>query len=88
MADGTTTKRTDVHNENVGKIVRSIVSPIILSRGTTTDIMVLTESILVGIALACIKLGGDEIVLDVMFEAAKGRLAEIRLKDIETRGDA
>jgi len=79
---------SEVHNANVGKIVNSIISPILMSGGSVSQIMVLTESVLVGVSLACIKLGGDEIVLDVMMKAAKERLAEIRLRDIEVSGES
>jgi hypothetical protein len=76
------------HNATVGKIVSDIIDPIMKQGGTTSQIMVLTESVLVGVALACIKLGGDELVLDHMFGRAKERLVEIRLKDIKTEGKA
>jgi hypothetical protein len=76
------------HNAEAGKIVASIVRPIVTSGGSLNDVLILTESVLVGVALACIRLGGDEIVLNQMFEGAKGRLAEIRLKDIKTEGRA
>lgn len=59
-----------------------------MPKSKTSDVMVLTESVLVGVALACVRLGGDERVLDVIFERARERLAEIRLKDIQTEGHA
>lgn len=80
--------QSELHNRLAGEIVASIVRPIMTSGGSTEAVMVLTESVLVGVALACIKLGGDEKVLDVMLERARQRLAEIRLKDIETKGEA
>lgn len=80
--------QTELHNRLAGEIVARIVRPVIGEGGGVTDVMVLTESVIVGVALACIKLGGDEKVLDVMVDAAKKRLAEIRLKDIETKGRA
>ncbi|TCU34116.1 hypothetical protein [Rhizobium azibense] len=80
--------QSEVHNENVGKIVKSIISPVIMGGGSLTDVMVLMESVIVGVSLACIKLGGDELVLDIMLKGAKARLAEIRLKNIETKGEA
>lgn len=80
--------QSELHNRLAGEIVASIVRPIMTSGGSTEAVMVLTESVLVGVALACIKLGGDEKVLDVMLERARQRLAEIRLKDIETKGRA
>lgn len=80
--------QSELHNRLAGEIVASIVRPIMTSGGSTEAVMVLTESVLVGVALACIKLGGDGKVLDVMLERARHRLAEIRLKDIETKGEA
>lgn len=68
-----------LHNDIAGKIVASIVRPPIEAGGSFVDVMILTESVLVGVALACIKLGGDNTVLDVTMKAAKERLAEIRL---------
>lgn len=80
--------QTELHNRLAGQIVASIVKPVIESGGTPIQVMVLTESVLVGVALACIKLGGDEKVLDIMVDAARKRLAELRLKDIPTGGRA
>jgi hypothetical protein len=82
------TTQTELHNRLAGEIVKSIVAPIITNGGQYTDVMVLTESVLVGVALTCIKLGGDEKALDVMVDAAKKRLAEIRLGGIGTKGRA
>lgn len=78
--------QTALHNELAGKIVRSIVEPVARNGGTAVDVMVLTESVLVGVTLAMVKLGGDEAVLDTMVENARKRLAEIRLKDLPTKG--
>lgn len=78
--------KTALHNKLAGQIATEIVRPVITAGGDVADVMVLTESVIVGVALACITLGGDERVLDVMFERAKGRLAELRLKDIKTEG--
>lgn len=72
------------HNRMAGMIVRMLI-------GDGTDpsgIMVLTESVLVGVALATIRLGGDEAVLGLIFERARARLAELRLGDIKTEGRA
>jgi hypothetical protein len=77
---------TLIHNEVAGRIVKDIVAGTINAGGDNKNVMVLTESVLVGVALATIRLGGDEKVLDVMFEAAKARLAELRLKDLPTEG--
>ncbi len=80
--------QTALHNKLAGEIVAQIVRGPLDNGGKVTDVMVLAESVVVGVALATIRLGGDEKVLDVMFEAAKTRLAEIRLKDIEAKGSA
>lgn len=77
---------TELHNKLAGQIVASIVRPVIDGGGKYTDVMVLTESVLVGVALTCIRLGGDNKVLDVMVDAARRRLADIRLKDLPTEG--
>lgn len=82
------TTQSRLHNLVAGEIVASIVRPVLTTGGSIEDVMVLTETVLVGVALACVKLGGDEKVLDVMVDAARQRLADIRLKDIETKGRA
>lgn len=79
--------QVEVHNRLAGEIAAQIVRGPLETGGSVTDVMVLAESVLVGVALACVKLGSDEKVLDVMFDAAKQRLAEIRLKDIPTEGN-
>lgn len=59
-------KQAALHNRLAGQIAASIIKPVLEAGGTTTDVMVLTESVITGVALACIKLGGDERVLDLM----------------------
>jgi hypothetical protein len=77
----------ELHNQSAGKIVADIVRPTLEAGGETTDVMVLLESVLVGVSLAVIKLGGDDRVLDVVVERARERLTELRLKDIEAQGN-
>jgi hypothetical protein len=77
---------TDLHNRLAGEIVTSIVRPVIANGGSMQEVLVLTESVLVGVSLACVRLGGDDKMLDVMVEGARRRLAEIRQRDIETEG--
>lgn len=77
-----------LHNQLAGDIVKSIVKPVLETGGTFTEVMVLTESVLVGIALAGVKLGGDEKMLDLMVGRARARLAEIRLSNLQTAGNA
>jgi len=79
--------QADIHNSEAGKIVASIVRPPLEAGGSATDVLVLLESVIVGVALTVIKLGGDEKVLDVVVERARERLAELRLKGIKTEGN-
>lgn len=81
-------RETELHNRLAGEIVRSIVVPVVEGGGTTSEILVLLESVNVGVLLAVAKLGGDEPIVDVLTERVKSRLAEIRLTTIETKGSA
>jgi hypothetical protein len=76
----------DVHNRLAGELVTKIVMETVNAGGNYRDVMVLTESVLMGVVLTCVRLGGDEKVLDVMVEGVKARLAEARLKDLQTAG--
>lgn len=78
----------ELHNRLVGPVVASIVRPVIASGGSPEDILVLGESVLTGVILAVTKLGGDEPVLEVVFERVKQRLAEQRLGPIQAKGSA
>lgn len=75
------------HNAVAGDIVKSIVKPIAERGGTTIDVLILTESVLLGVCLFCNKLGGDEDVLDVLVDRVRTRLAEHRLSSIEPAGE-
>lgn len=78
--------QSDIHNRLAGQIVASIVKPPLEAGGQFTDVLVLLESVIVGVLLVGVKLGGDEIVFDAVVERVKQRLAELRLKDIKTEG--
>lgn len=82
------TDQSELHNRLAGDIVKAIVKPILDSGGSMTDVLVLTESIVLGVILMAVKLGGDEIVLDTLVEGVKRRLAEQRLGPITTAGNA
>lgn len=85
---GAPANQVDVHNAVAGRLVKAIVGSVFTSGGSVTDVMVMTESVLTGVALACIKFGGDELVLDAIVDRARQRLAEIRLGDIAPGGSA
>jgi len=75
-----------LHNKLAGDIVASIVRPVMDAGGDFADVLVLFESVTVGVMLAGIKLGGDNITLDTVMAGAKERLATIRLEDLDTQG--
>lgn len=80
--------QSEIHNEMAGKIVASIVKPPLDAGGEFTDVLVLLESVVLGVMLVGVRLGGDEKVLDVLMEGVKQRLAEKRLGSIEVSGNA
>lgn len=51
-----------------------------------TEMLVIWESVTLGVVLATVKLGGDEAILDEMMKHVKERLALARLGNIETKG--
>ena len=80
--------QSDLHNRLAGEIVARIVKPPLEAGGQYTDVLVLLESVVLGVILMAVKLGGDEKVLDVFIEGVRKRLAEQRLGNIETTGSA
>jgi len=78
----------ELHNKLSGQIVADIVRPMIVEGMTPTEALVLLESVIAGVFIAIVKLGGDEPVADKFIEGVKLRLAEIRLKNIEPWGQA
>ena len=81
-------QQADLHNELAGPIVASIVKPPLEDGGDFTDVLILLESVILGVVMMAVKLGGDEKVLDVVIEGARERLAEARLKDLKAGGTA
>ena len=77
-----------LHNQLAGPIVASIVKPVLEAGGRPTAILVLLESVIAGVVLAVTRLGGDEVVLEKIFEGVKGRLAELRLGPVHPAGEA
>lgn len=75
-----------VHNTMAGAIIRGIVRPVLNSGGGPDDVCVLLESVIVGVIMTIVKLGGDKAVTDILFERVRARLAENRLSDVKTEG--
>lgn len=82
------TAQNEVHNRIAGDIVKSIVKPPLDAGGEFTDVLIVLESVILGVMLVAVKLGGDDKVLDLIMERVKERLAEQRLGKIDTAGTA
>lgn len=80
--------QTALHNAIAGRIVASIIRPVIAAGGDYASAMVLLESVIMGVVLAGVKLGGDERILDQIVVNIKARLAQERLSGIEPKGKA
>jgi hypothetical protein len=78
----------ETHNAAIKNIVASIVKPPLEAGGDLTDVMVVMESVLTGVMLVGVRLGGDEAVLDLMVGQVKARLNEIRMSAVKAEGSA
>lgn len=78
----------EIDNRIAGEIVKQIVKPPLEAGGEFTDVLVVLESVILGVMLMGVKLGGDEKVLDVLVERVKERLAEQRLGGLPPAGSA
>ncbi len=78
---------TELHNRLAKQIVEQIVKEPIAAGGTMSDVMLLCESVLVGVVLGCFQLGSDVKVLDSIVGRVKERLAQVRLEDLEMKGN-
>jgi hypothetical protein len=72
---------TDIHNRDIGPIIRAIVKPTLEAGGSYTEILVLLESVITGVMLFAVKPGGDDVVLEQLVDGVKCRLAEHRAND-------
>jgi hypothetical protein len=77
----------ELHNRLAKQIVEQIVKEPIAAGGTMSDVMLLCESVLVGVALGCFQLGSDIKVLDAIVGRVKERLAKVRLEDLKPKGN-
>jgi hypothetical protein len=80
--------QSEIHNHVAGEIVKAIVKPPLEAGGQFTDVLVILESVILGVMLMAVKLGGDDKVLDEVVLHVKERLAEQRLGGIEPAGSA
>lgn len=82
----------ELHNRISGEIVASIVKPPLATGGSFTDVLVLLESVITGVIVTTVRMGGDNIVVDAVIDRvrvrAKQALAEQRLGPMSTKGNA
>jgi len=74
------------HNKLADDIVKMMVRPVLRAGGDPTEILVLLESIIVGVVSTLAKDGAEDHVLDAVVASAKKRMAEYRLKNMEPEG--
>jgi hypothetical protein len=77
---------TELHNCLAKRIASQIVNEPIAAGGTMSDVMMLCESVLVGVIFGCFQLGSDAKAFDLIVTRVKERLAKIRLEDLEAKG--
>jgi hypothetical protein len=77
---------TELHNRVAKQIVAKILNETRAAGGSYSDLLLICESVLVGVVVECFRLGHDAKVLDLLFTAAKARLAKVRLADLEAKG--
>ena len=76
----------ELHNRVAKQVVSQILNETRAAGGSHSDLLVICESVLVGVVVECFKLGHDSKVIDLIFTAARTRLAKIRLEDIAAKG--
>jgi hypothetical protein len=77
---------TELHNRVAKRVVAEIIEETRAAGGSYSDLLVISESVLVGLVVECFRLGHDSQVIDLVFTAAKARLAQVRLKDLRAEG--
>jgi hypothetical protein len=77
---------TELHNRVARQVVAQIINETKAAGGSYSDLLVICESVLVGVVVECFKLGHDGKVIDLLFTAAKDRLAKVRLEDLHAKG--
>jgi hypothetical protein len=77
---------TELHNRVPKQIVAEILNETRAAGGSYSDLLLICESVLVGLVVECFRLGHDAKVLDLLFTATKARLAKVRLEDLEAKG--
>jgi hypothetical protein len=77
----------ELHNRLASQIVSQIMNEPVAAGGSMSDVMLLCESVLVGVVLECFGFGVDVKILDAIFVRVEERLARARLENIEAEGN-
>jgi hypothetical protein len=85
-SDLSTQAATELHNRVARQVVAQIINETKAAGGSYSDLLVICESVLVGVVGECFRLGHDSKVIDLIFTAAKDRLARVRLEDLDAKG--
>lgn len=79
-------EQTIIHNNSVGKIVADITVPILTTNGDNADIMVLLESVIVGVIMIVNHENNskltralfDSVILETLHTSLKRRMTDVR----------
>ena len=77
---------TELHNRVARQVAAQIINETKAAGGSYSDLLVICESVLVGVIVECFRLGHDSKVIDLVFTAAQARLARVRLEDLQAEG--
>ena len=64
---------TKLHNRVARQVAAQIINETKAAGGSYSDLLVICESVLVGVVVGCFRLGDDSEVIDLVFTAAKHR---------------
>ena len=62
----------ELHNRVANQVVSQILNETRAAGGSHSDLLVICESVLVGVIVECFKLGHDSKVIDLIFAARDG----------------
>ena len=78
---------TELHNRVARQVVAQIINETKAAGGSYSDLLVICESVLVGVIVECFRLGHDSKVIDLVFTASPRRVSpKWRLEDLRSRG--
>lgn len=80
MAGDQTHPASERHNVATKPILQAMVEAV---NADPVELLILAESLVLGVFLLSVKLGGDEIALDVFTERLRERMAEQRFSALQ-----